>query len=314
MKNIVALALGLTVVAAITAGCGKSNPSGPKSYSATPSAADIAAVNATLSANPASVDENVYEGTTPTALDAPTAGMTAIRPLWWWRKIDTVTRTMDTEYSDPDTLGRPTRAIVSVHKHLEGSFIVLVGDSTATPDSLLRKPLSDRWERRLALKRVAVDTLGNPIWRLVGTSGVEVKSDGAVTDIQSVRVQVGMVDTTITDPLQLHRLRRVLKVPAGVPMKVTVTTLRADDIVLLYRWHWRGRFHNNGDNTYTATWMTSDEDGLRHFGVNALSNGTLKDDQSPYDSDAWVFPYAVHDRDCWPDHRDGDDNDQGEDH
>jgi hypothetical protein len=27
--------------------------------------------------------------------------------------------------------------------------------------------------------------------------------------------------------------------------------------------------------------------------VNALSNGTLFDDQAPYDSDAWIFPYAI---------------------
>jgi hypothetical protein len=55
----------------------------------------------------------------------------------------------------------------------------------------------------------------------------------------------------------------------------------------------RRRFHNNGDNTYTLTWHTSPEDGIHHFGVNALSNGTLFDDQAPYDSDAWIFPYAI---------------------
>ena len=32
--------------------------------------------------------------------------------------------------------------------------------------------------------------------------------------------------------------------------------------------------------------------GLHHIGVNALSNGTLFDDEAPYDSDAWILPHT----------------------
>jgi hypothetical protein len=127
---------------------------------------------------------------------------------------------------------------------------------------------------------------------------VQVTSVNSVTRIQSVRVQAGVLDTTITDPLQMHRLRRVLRIPAGTEMTVTVTTGSATDVVVLYRWRLRARFHNNGDGTFTARWTTSDEGGMRHFGVNALSNGTLFDDAAPYDSQAWVFPFAVHPEDC----------------
>lgn len=297
MKKFVALALGLVAVAGFAAGCGKSSPSEPQGSAVTPSAADVASVNAAIAANPTAVDENVYEGTEPASLD-PAGALGAVRPLFWWRKINTVTRTFDTQFSNPDSLGRPTMAVVAVHKRLQGTFNILVGDSLLSADSLLRKPLDDRWERRLLMKRVAVDSLGNPVWRLVGTSGVEVRSAGGATRIQGIRIVAGAVDTTVTDPLQLHRLRRVLLIPPGTPVQVTVTTGAANDIVLMYRWHFRARFHNNGDGTYTARWTTSDEEGLRHFGVDALSNGTLLDDAAPYDSDAWIFPFAVHDRDA----------------
>jgi hypothetical protein len=33
--------------------------------------------------------------------------------------------------------------------------------------------------------------------------------------------------------------------------------------------------------------------GIRLVGVNALSRGTLFDDEAPYDSEAWLFHFAV---------------------
>jgi hypothetical protein len=311
MKRFIALALGLVFATGLMTGCGSSGPSQPQSTGITPSAADVAQVNAAIAANAVLVNEDVYESNSPTQLDAAVPGMAAIRPMFWWRRISSSTRTFDTEYTNPDTLGRPTQAVVSVHKHLVGTFNILVGDSTATPDSIVHKPLDDRWERRLLLRRVAVDSLGNPIWRLVGSSGVQVTSEGALTHIVSVRVQSGRLDTTVTDPLQMHRLRRVLRIPSGIPVTVTVTTGSPNDVVVYYRKLMRGRFHNNGDNTYTASWITPDEGGFRHFGVNALSNGTLFDDTAPYDSQAWIFPYSVRQSDCDLDegHHDDDDDD-----
>lgn len=301
MKKFVALALGLVLVAALAAGCGKSTPSEPQDLgsgsTATPTAEDIAQVNAEVSANTPYVEEDVYEGTDPARLDAADGALAAVRPLSWWRTIRSVTRRFDTQYLDPDSAGRPTTAVVTVHKRLQGSFNVLVGDSLATPDSLLRKPLDDRWVRRLLLKRVRVDSTGQVRWRLAGTSGVEVTSDGAVTNIQSVRVQAGGLDTTITDPLQMHRMRRVLHIPAGTEVRVTVQTGAPDDLVLFYRWMHRARFHNEGNGAYTYRWMSGGEGGLRHFGVNALSRGTLFDDAAPYDSNAWMFAFVVFDSD-----------------
>lgn len=297
MKKLVPLALGLALVAALAAGCGKSSPSQPQNLSATPTAQDVAQVNDAVAASPEYVDENVFESNEPTALDTDASGAAAIRPLYWWRTIRSVTRRFDTEFTNPDSTGRPTLAVVAIHRRLLGAFNILVGDSTLSPASLLRKPLDDRWERRLLLKRVRTDSSGIERWRLVGTSGVRVASANAVTHIESVRVQAGVLDTTITDPLQMHRLRRVLHLPAGTEVVLTVKTSNENDIVLLYRWMHRARFHNDGGGQFTFRWTTGNEGGLRHFGVNALSRGTLFDDAAPYDSQAWIFPFVVHDAD-----------------
>lgn len=293
MKKLLAQILGLALVAGLLAGCGKTGPSEPQGLAATPTAEDVSQVNAAVAANGDYVEEDVFESNEPTQLDPAGPGMAAIRPLFWWRTIHSVTRRFETQFLNPDSAGRPTLAIVTVHKRLLGSFNIVAGDSAAHPDSLLRKRLDDRWERRLALVRVRADSAGRSMWRLAGTSGVQVTSAGATTRIQGVRVQAGALDTTITDPLQLHRLRRVLHIPAGTEVTVTVTTGNASDLVLLYRWHHRFRFHNNGDGSFTFRWTTGTEGGLRHFGVNALSRGTLFDDAAPYDSQAWLFPFVV---------------------
>lgn len=338
MKKLSSLALGLALVAGLAAGCGKSGPSQPMSQSATPTPQDIAMVNRVVAGSPAFINDDVYEGTAATQLEPANGALAAIRPLFWWRSINSVSRTFETEYTDPDSTGRPTMATVTVHKLLTGTFNIVAGDSASHPDSILRKPLEDSWVRKLLLKRVRDIVVGDTVisrWKLVGTSGVEVTSTNAVTTIQSVRIQAGtlagsVLDTTITDPLQLHRLRRVFHLPTGTQVIVTVTTGSADDVVLLYRWHRRVRFINNGDGTHTAGWITGDEwdrdrdllfaattdgdgrDGswVRHFGVNAISHGTLYDDASPYDSNAWIFAFGFDGARCDLD----DDDDHDGDH
>lgn len=293
MKRFAALVLGLVLVAGLAAGCGKDSPSSPQDSAVTPAAEDVSMVNDAVAGNSDYVDEDEYESNEIAQLDPASPGLSAGRSLFWWRTIRSVTRRFETRFDDPDSTGRPTTAVVTVHKRFLGAFNVLMGDSVSRPDSLVRKPLDDRWVRHLLFKRVRVTDTGRSLWKLAGTSGVEVTSENAVTRIQSVRVQAGVLDTTITDPLEMHRLRRVLLIPAGTQVAVTVTTRAADDVVVLYRWRHRFRFTNNGDGTHTFRWTTTNEAGLRHFGVNALSNGTLFDAASPYDSNAWLFPFVV---------------------
>ena len=85
----------------------------------------------------------------------------------------------------------------------------------------------------------------------------------------------------------------MLHFPADAPVRLTVTTERNNDVVVLYRGAGRLRFHNNGDNTYSGGFQAGWVRGTHHFGVNALSHGTLFDDALPYDSEAWALPYVV---------------------
>jgi len=287
----------------VLAGCGKSgeslSPAAPGGTSA-----DQVEVTQQLTLNGALVeDEGLSTIAVQTALAEAGASspmlasvQETIVPRFFWRTIRDVDRRLEFSFSDFDTAGRPWTAIVTVHKRLLGGFHILTVDSIA-PDSVVRrtihKPLDDHWVRRVLLKRVRPAGSDRAVWRVAGTTAVKVTSKDALTQIQSVQVQGGGLDTTITNPLEFFRLRQILRVDPNADVQLTVTTLRSDDLVLLYAGDRRFRFHNNGDGTYSGVWKSPALAGVRHVGVNALSNGTLFDDVAPYDSQAWILPYLV---------------------
>jgi len=304
-KKISGFALAAAVLA--LAGCSKSStPVSPGGSSPEQSAASF-----TLGATPELIDEDVLE-TDDVGLvrSGPATGgsLAAIHPIRFWRRIDRVTRRFEFAFSDTDSTGRPTRAVVTVHKTLRGAFVIVAGDSGAEGSSdttrrIVRKPLLDHWKRRLLLVRVArpandTESGDRTVWKVAATSGVNVVSDlpaspDAHAHIVSIRVQSGELDTTLTDPMAFIRLRSMLRVSSGAQVTLTVTTTRPDDVVLLMARYGRFRLESHGDNTYTGTWTVPGDGGIRHFGVNALSHGTLWDDAAAYDSHAWIFPYAV---------------------
>ena len=305
MKRHLAISTSLFLVVVALAGCGKSaKPASPLGMSAGgnngATASDVAEVKQVIASNPAYVNEGEYTTGTEASMTLGAGGMSIMRPIRWWRTIDSTERVVDIEYGDLDSLGHPRAAVATVHKHFTGTLNILAGDtaSTDTARRVVHKPLDDDWTRKLAFHRFRIDSTGKGRWHLVGTSGVTVTSRLATTQILSIRIQAGAKDTLITDPLQLHRLRRILWIPDDTPVTVTVRTGRPDDIVVLYHRLERRPFKSNGDNTCTAIFMDPDFPGLRHFGVNAFSRGTLWDDIAPYDSEAWVVPFAVRDRDC----------------
>ena len=304
MKRHLRLALGLLLIAGALAGCGKTtNSSAPAGgTSANGTTVDQAQVNDAIANNPGMVDEDVYQNTAPMSASEAGSGFNAITPLHWWRSIRSVDRSFDTQFSDPDSLGNFTLATVTIRKHLLGSFNILIGDSAVTDSgrSLIRKPLDDRWVRKILLRRVREDSVGGDSsmsrrahWRIIGTSGAQVTAKDAVTRILSVRIQAGAVDTLITDPLLLHRLRKLIWIAPNTQAQITVTTNSADNLVFLYHHDSRSHFHANGDGTFSTRWTTSDFGGLRHFGVDAIAHATLYDDAAAYDSQAWIIPFAV---------------------
>jgi hypothetical protein len=319
MRSRLLLAMSLFAVVGLNAGCGKSTVSSPAiSTNGTPSmdtpSLDRAQVAGVVAIEPEVVEDGQFESADITSLGTgagATVTAASINPLRFWRVITSVERSFEFAFADSDSTGRPTTAIVTVHRSLAGHFNILTGtprgDSTVLDSSVsvIRKPLADRWVRRILLKRVpAADSAGRA-WRVVATSAARVTSRDATTQITSLRFQTAGVDTTITDPLRFFYLRRILKLEPGTSVTLTVTTLKNDDVVVMCRFGHRFRFHNNGDNTYTGVWQVPDlrmGNGPRpgpgrppifHFGVNALSHGTLFDDRAPYDSQAWVLPVVL---------------------
>lgn len=284
------------LLALLLIGCGsKSQVMGPSS---TDASAQRTAVADEVARHPEMVDDGVYETQTQAQTSATAGTAAAIDPLFFWRQILRVDRTFEFAFSDTDSTGQPTTAVVTVHKRLGGWFNILVGDSMRAGDpgggAVVRKELRDHWVRRVLLKRVTpVDGGELRPWRVAAVSGVQVTSRDAQTRLQSLRVQSGAVDTTITDPLAFWRLRRIVQLQPGAMVTLTATTQDPTDVVVLYARDRRARFHNNGDGTHTITWTASAIAGLRHLAVNALSHGTLFDDQAPYDSQTWIVPYVV---------------------
>jgi hypothetical protein len=308
MKRHLNIAMGLMLAVAVASGCGKTTkPASPLAANGGATPVDIAQSHDAVAASAGLINEDLYTTSAQMPMQLGAGGMSIIRPIHWWRTIDSTARVVSFVYGDPDSLGRPTTAVATIHKHFTGTFNIVAGDTGVadTARRILHKPLDDLWTRKLMLRRFradsgsAADTTRMPHhWRVVGTSGVTVTSAGASTEIQSVRIQAGARDTLITDPLQMHRLRRILWIPHDTPVQVTVRTGRADDIVVLYHHSGRRRFTANGDGTFTMTFADGDFPGLRHFGVNAFSRGTLLDDAAAYDSQAWVLPFGSRDHDC----------------
>jgi hypothetical protein len=282
-------ALPLSIL--LLAGCGKSGTS-----VAPPSGAafDQTTASQEVARHPELVEDGMYASETQApagSVSAPAGSLAAIRPIFFWRHIDRIDRTFEFAFSDTDSTGQATTAVVTVHKHLSGTFNVVAEGSSPSEGTLVKKPLHDHWVRRLLLKHVAGDT-SRP-WRIAATSGVQVTSRDAQTRIQSLRIQSGSLDTTITEPLAFIRLRRLLRFDVDGDVTLTATTNATDDVVVFYVGDQRLRFASNGDGTYTFTWNVAATDGVRHFGVNALSHGSLFDDQAPYDSQAWILPYLA---------------------
>jgi bifunctional DNA-binding transcriptional regulator/antitoxin component of YhaV-PrlF toxin-antitoxin module len=302
------LALPLLLAGGLIAGCGR-NPGDPMAPAGSGDGAvdESAEVSQALATTPELIEDGQYESAEMTQVDGAAPGsFAAINPLYFFRKIESVERRFEFAFADTDSTGRPTTAIVTVHKLLRGTFNIATGprvESTVRDTSRLRivsKRLTDHWERRLLLKRVpppptdvvTADRV-RPRWRVAASSGVEITSRPATTRILRLAIRSATQDTVIEDPLAFYRLRRIMKLEPGEEVRLVVTTERSDDVVVLVRAGLRARFSNNGDNTYTLVWHAPLRQGLHHVGVNALSHGTLFDDQAPYDSKAWIVPCVV---------------------
>ena len=233
----------------------------------------------------------------------------AIEPAIWFRLIRSHERRFTIEFTHPDT--NTVQANVLVTDRLIGTFNVVTKPDTTeggiTERVWVKKPLADTGKRKAVFVRHKVDDAtdeaedredgfrdGWSPWRLVALSGAEITSDNGTRTIQSVEVQAGTVDFTVTDPLALIRRGELARIAPGTPVHVIATTGDPTDVVVLYaRW---GRLRMRPTGTpgqFEGRFLAPSVLGVRHLAVNALSHGTLFDDALPYDSKAWGIPFVV---------------------
>lgn len=315
----------LLLAAAALSGCARNNTlTAPIASGTSGLQAQVATEMTQL---PGVIDDGVsLDGGTFTATTG--AGLSVIQPRAFWREFTADKPTFEFAYSDTDSTGVPTRALVTIRTHLQGTLHIRAtvpsGDSTgstpgmiaaiggslaSTTDSTVHtfdKPLDETRVRLVALRRAPLPhdvprdadcphaDSTRVRWRVAAVSGVQVTSKDNTTQVLSVRIQSGALDTTITDPLAFIRLRGLLRLAPRGPVTLTVTTNHTDDVVLFHHNLRRGRLTANGDGTYTGQFGCRDlSRGLWHFGVDAISHATLYDDTAAYDSQRWVFPYVV---------------------
>jgi hypothetical protein len=292
--------LALLLAGGLLSGCG----SATRTTEPLSSGLEQGEITAELAQQPEIMDDGVSESPDEIALAA--AGLegsavdAAIRPLTFWREFRLRERRFEFAFSDSDSTGRPTRALVTVRTHLRGRLHILAGpppaDGEAVRDSVAQivKPFDEIRLRRVLMVRVRGPQEARMRWRVAACSGVEVASNDHLANIRSLRIRNGALDVTVTDPLALVRLRDVLRLDPNSDVQLTVTTDRSDDVLVLHHARLRLRLQSNGDNTYSGSMPV----GLfvarmRHFGVDAMSRGTLFDDEAPYDSERWVLPFVI---------------------
>lgn len=332
-----AVPLSLIASLALLSGCGSSGSvSGSAGGVDSRIQLERAAIAGVLAQTPEVIDDLEFESTLFTDTDL-TAGeaLSSRHSLRWWRTFSHVERTVEYAFADTDSTGQPQNAIVTIHKHFSGTFHVQNGNGPRKPgrdhDAVLastngddddqgedgdddghhpggpsdstkkyfEKALEDNWTRRVSLHKVyrQDDTVGH--WKVVATSGVTVNSEGHTIEIQSLRIVSSTLDTTLTAPLDLWKLRRLLVFSPRENVELTATTNGdSSDVVSLLSRGPRSIFRNEGGGVFTARWRTSNHTGVGHIGVNALTHETLFDAQGPYDSAAWILPYVVRGNEC----------------
>lgn len=320
MKHSIALLAPLAGLL-VLAGCGQQSPTANSLNDPAAQYASPAGVQSQTQAMPDEFETTTYDdgGGAKSDMTDPSFALVqggaqtdaAITPAFWFRQIRTHDRHIDVQFERPDSM--TVLARVHITDRLTGTFNVVTRpdtiDGQITERSWIKKPLADTAVRNAVFARRKMNDTdptdeaedradgfrdGWSPWRLVATSGVEISSDGGTRAIQSVRLQSGDVDVTVTDPLALVRRPDLTRIPPGAPVHVTAVTGDPTDVVVLYaRWGRMRMRPGANPGEFEGRFLAPADGGLRHIAVNALSHGTLFEDNGPYDSKAWGIPFVV---------------------
>ena len=223
--------------------------------------------------------------------DIPNAPVTTHR---WRRELLNFDRNVVIEIDRPD--GEVPTAFVTMTGEATGLLHLWACEA----DDLVHyaKDFDDTGTRSMMFRRVRQadrPTDRHRGWKLIAISGVEIASAGTTRNINSVRIQTGDIDETITGVRDLTRLGDLLDLPMDVDVTVTVDTGDATDAVFLHRRHRerRTQLESNDDGTFSGVFHTGGRPGPRHIAIDVLSNGSIYDSEEAYDNRAWGIPMLV---------------------
>jgi hypothetical protein len=203
-----------------------------------------------------------------------------ISPMRFRRQVTSRTIQKEIEYIDED------HATVIHSETIEGTFHILTEDSVH-----IEKPFVDNAYRTFDLIRVGDRGDRHRGWRISASSGTEFWSEENTVEILEIHIVAGELDTVITNISEKIPREQMLGLPMDTEVTMTVTTTHTDDELFLHRP--RKHFDSNGDGTYTVNFMTPSHPRRARLTTDALSHGTLHDDEAPYDSNGWVMPIRI---------------------
>jgi len=248
-----------------------------------------------------------------------------ITPLRFGRFIRSVTRTVEVTMEPGDSI-----AVANVTKDIFGVFRIRGIDGDMDTVTVV-KEFHDRAMKKMVFRRVARDT--DRWWRNWIPVGTSLVAGGTVEPNDNIEITMTELflpngDTVVvTDPLS-HLLRyrwEPMFAPrdsAGhdrppVPelidgqqltMRVTVRSASPDTDLVALRFgcdalHKRRALmrlvseEDNGDGTWTRAyermWTVPPPRGFFHVAVDAMTHGTIFDDEEPYSVSWWGVPYRV---------------------
>jgi hypothetical protein len=219
-------------------------------------------------------------------------------PSIWYREPQDINREISINVVNDS-------AFVFFWSRVDGVFHVLEKDTSASPDTVIdhQKILEDHSYNYAIFKRYpgVSDYRG---WRLESLTGVRVEGrefaqgDCVYVRIDSVRINCeSYEDTLFTSPLVFFQREELLTFRA----QETVTlTLYSDDYYLYSYLHanslgdWRRwRLEEIEQGVWQGNWVTPLISGIRVIAFDILEKNTIDEEEWPYLSNIWLFPYRV---------------------
>jgi hypothetical protein len=195
-------------------------------------------------------------------------------------------------------------AFVSFWSNVDGVFHILEIDTSASPDTLIdhQKNLDDNSSNYAIFKR-AFGATAYRGWRLESLTGVDIngldrqKGDCVVVWIDSIRINCeSYEDTLFTTPFVFFGREELLTFRSQEA--VTLTLYSNYDIYSYLHahslGHWRRwKFAEIEAGVWQGYWVTPIISGIRVIAFDILRKPTIDEEDSPYESNIWLFPYRV---------------------